>query len=493
LASNGLAVYDSSSGRFVRLLGVHEGLVTSLLVCGGRVVSAGDDGTIRIWDIATGSILHTLTGHDGEVNSVAATPDGLSLVSVGSDGTIRLWNLATGSRVRTIGPVGGALMAVACGPDGRSVISGGRDGVIRVWDLETGTERCAHAGHTRGVTCLVVTPDGRQIVSGGRDAAVRMWDLGPGTIGSGRAAQSGDALRAHEAAVVDLAVTPDGTRLASCALTEIACWDLEEGRELCRLRHEPWSCAVAWMPDGRSVVSAGHDRTLRIWDAVRGTSEMTLTGHESEVLRVAVTSSPARIASGADDGAIRVWDAVTRAMLPAPQGLGHPIIGLAAFPNGQCLAAVSSSVLVILDLWSGTGVERFENLLQVDFSAVAVSPDGLHLATAGRDREHRRRGHDEVVTVWDVDPLRPTAFLWGHTDTVNDVAWMSNGRHIVSASEDGTIAVWDAASGARLTCWVIGTACHAVVTVDRWIAAGDRLGRIHRFELRENQRRLRPV
>ena len=148
---------------------------------GARAVSGGKDGSVRVWDLAAGRELATLTGHSCPLLSVAVTRDGNIVVSGGDDGSVRVWDLAAGGALATLTGHTDAAWSVTVTADGTRAVSGGRDESVRVWDLAAGRELATLTGHSGEVLSVAVTPDGTQAVSGGRDGSVRVWDLGTGT------------------------------------------------------------------------------------------------------------------------------------------------------------------------------------------------------------------------------------------------------------------------------------------------------------------------
>ena len=251
-----------------------------------------------------GSAERSPAGHEGIVRAVAVTPDGRRLVSGGDDHTIRIWNLASGKLERTLEGHTDSVRAVAITPDGRRIVSGGTFDAVRVWDLASGKfvhTIVGQAGY-RAVYSVAVSPDGRRVIWGGAGAAVQVWDLASGRIER--------TLKSQDSTVRAVAISPDGnSALSGGDGGKVQVWDLASGRLVQALNGcaNP-VCAIAATPDGSRIVAGGHDSTVQVWSMASGRLEQTLWGHTGSVDAVAVTGDGKRIVSHGRDGKVRIWD-----------------------------------------------------------------------------------------------------------------------------------------------------------------------------------------
>jgi len=120
---------------------------------GSRAVSASMDGTLKVWDLETGSELRTLEDHTDSVFAVAVTRDGKRAVSASRDRTLKVWDLETGSVLRTLEDHSGPVSGVALTPDGKRAASASDDKTVKLWDLETGIALAAFHCDARPTCC----------------------------------------------------------------------------------------------------------------------------------------------------------------------------------------------------------------------------------------------------------------------------------------------------------------------------------------------------
>ena len=185
--------FPSPPSHLARILTGHTMLVFDVAFSpdGRLLATAGQDGTARLWDPATGDCLRTLTGHTNwikgvafstnYVNGVAFSPDGRLLATAGQDGTVRLWDPATGDCLRTLtGHKTDAVYDVAFSPDGRLLATVSSDKTARLWDPATGDCLRTLTGHFRRLSNVAFSPDGRLLATVSDDRTARLWDPATG-------------------------------------------------------------------------------------------------------------------------------------------------------------------------------------------------------------------------------------------------------------------------------------------------------------------------
>lgn len=427
-------MWDPASGEVVRELIGLRGRVLSVVWSpdGRQLAIASGEGTTQLWDAISGERVLELTGSDGD-SSVAWSPDGLWLATGGADGRMRVWDTTSGERVRELTGSDSKIWSVAWSPNGLLLATGSADGCVRLWDTATG-EKVRELTRSGGAAWSVAwSPDGLQLAASSNDECVCVWDAANGESVRELTVSGGD--------IWSVAWSPDGQRLATgSADGNVHLWDTASGekvRELTGSGGDIWS--VAWSPDGRLLATGSDDGSVRLWDATNGERVRELTGSRGGVWSVAWSPNGLRLATGGADGNVRLWDTANGEKVRELTGAGGDIWSVAWSPDGRLLATGSDDGHV--RLWDATSGERVRELTgSGGVSSVAWSPDGRTLATgsAGGD-----------VRLWDATSGEKVHELVGSSD-VWSVAWSPDGRQLATGRLDGDVLLWDVVRGEKV-------------------------------------------
>ncbi|MEV6157336.1 WD40 repeat domain-containing protein [Nonomuraea sp. NPDC052129] len=307
----------------------------------------------------------------------------------------------------------------------------------RVLVAATRTGRGTLTGHTRGVTDLAFSPDGSFIVTGSDDGTARFWDVA-------RRRQLGAPITRpkYECSEVKLALSPDGRTLATACLDTVRFYDVATRRDLgAPLDHEEVVSALAYNPDGKTLVTGDFRGVVRQWDATTHRPHGTPMGRAdhgpdlASIIRAVAFSPDGKTLAVASKKIAQLWDTTTSRRLGAPLA-GHTenVMNLTVSPDGTTLATVSWDHTV--GLWNvatrkQTGALRDRN---TGFNAIAFSPDGTRIATAGATGR---------TVLWDAVSRQQLTALADNGSGVERVAFGPDGKMLAAAGDDGVIRLAD--------------------------------------------------
>ena len=415
----------------------HLGVVWSAAYSpeGTRLVTASDDKTARLWDVASGKLIAVLQGHTDTVWSAAFSPDGTRIVTASNDRTARLWDAATGKPVAVLEGHADAVSAASFSPDGSRVVTASDDKTARLWDAHSGAAIAVLQGHTGLVTSAMFSADGTRVVTGSTDATARVWDARDGTAIA--------TLQGHAGWISLAAFSPDNQRIVTASWDNTArLWNAATGAVIAELAgHEGPVIAAAFSPDGTRLITGSTDATARLWNGATGASIDVLKGHDDWVTAATFSPDGRHVLTASNDNTARVWDAATGAMIGVLRGHEGMVNSAVFSPDGKSIVTASTDDTV--RVWDAE-IDASEAVLRghaAGVTSAAFSPDGTRLVTASIDK---------TALVWDARTLAPILTIRGHDAIVRSAEFSPDGTRILTASEDDTARLWDAATGAQL-------------------------------------------
>jgi len=414
---------------------------------GKLLATAGEHGTLVIFETQTGKLLQRLQGHHAEGNprettirKILFTPDGTRLISAGNDKKLIIWQRKQNAFYQqTLTDFAQKVTALAISPDGKTVATGTTDNQVELWSLTDNQplqlmRAVIKATDTLQTTASVVindlafNPTGDYLAGASADMAV-IWEVATGAILHN--------LKGHSGTVLSVAFSPDSQMLAAgCDNKTIHLWQIASETPQTLIGHQKSILALHFLANGEQLISAGADRDIRIWDTRSGVTTRLLQGHNAAV--VGLSSYAGQLFSTSTDGTVRRWSLA----LPFQQTLqlSDLAISTAIAPDLQYIAVgLQNGALQIYD---NTGKLRWEvpHAHSDVITRLSFNPTGDLLASSSLDNTGKIWAFDAALP--EKSPMTPQQTLVGHTDAVQNIVFSADGEKIATASFDSSIGLF---------------------------------------------------
>ena len=452
-----------------------------------RIVSGGRDGSVKVWDLESGSLIADLEGFRTEIADVSWSPDGKRLAVAGWEGKAIVWDGAGFSR-RTVFDEFDTATSVEWSPDGERLAIGGASsgGLISILDITSGEKVHNLVCEIGLIFSLAWHPEGGLLVAGeSYRGRMQIWGTERGELLH--------TFQAHDHAVPGLSWSPDGRRLASTSVDQsIKIWEPDTWTAAVTIEtaHAGAVISALWGDDGRQLISGGKDGIVRVWQADNGEEINTLRGHRTNVEALAMWSDRGLVVSGGHDGTLKFWNPVEEqgfrtvpgnfAFAWKPDGrelavasewkegaIGKvqvldsesfsPLFELRAgtydskpivldwSPDGSSLAAGNFEAAQLL-VWDTTSRQEVLNLRNAhgegSIRTLAWSPDSRQIATVGEFA-----ASPGEVNIWNVETGNADFRFREHDRGISSAVWSPDGRWIASKGSRGVVLIWSPATG----------------------------------------------
>ena len=370
------------------------------------------------------------------VASVQFSPNQKWMISAGTEGTTRLWEVNTGRQVGADIHNRSSVRSASFSPDSSRLAAGLRNGDVRMWEVPSGKAIDVVLRHKAIVWKVQYSPDGKLIATASDDHEGRLWDASTGTL---------LAIFPHKNCVVDVNFSPDGTKVVTASedLTAVI-WDVATGKQIGKaLKHRNWIRQACFSPDGQRVVTASEDNTTRIWDAETTEPIVEPMRHPTEVIHASFSHSGRAIASSvsaAGGEEVWIWDVATQGARGLPLLTRDQASAAEFSPDGRWIAVACRSGAV--RLWLRANYQGKEEVLPHDHEVrlLAFSSNGQKLVAV----------HQNDAVVWDLETRTRIGVPIVHQEEITSAEFSADNSRILTASADGTAIIWDAQTGARL-------------------------------------------
>ncbi len=341
--------WDISSGKLIHSYKGHAGPITAIVSdeLGNKVITAAKDNYIKIWDSAKVEETQKLGGQSGAILALAISHDKAMIATTGSsDNTVKLWSGVTREKLNILSGHAKSVTDIAFFNDNEQIVTASEDETLRIWKVKSGRERLILRGHSGKVNSLALSTDNRTIISGASDGTVKVWNAINGRLSHTYTSRNDDVLGVELSPMGKLALS-----IGSNNIVEI--WELESGNVVSILNNfthslssiainsegsvfavgdttgQIFTCSITgkklnafnghwgkinelcFSPNGKRLISASDDVTVKVWNVSQGVELTTLKGHNESVNAVAISMDSRQIVTGSSDTKVVLWDSVS--------------------------------------------------------------------------------------------------------------------------------------------------------------------------------------
>jgi WD40 repeat protein len=401
------------------------------------VALGGTDGALRVVDTVTGALRWYKKVHVSKIHTVSVSPDGKRVLTASDDNMVFLWATDNGEVINYLRDHNASIVKATFSADGCFVMTSSEDSEIRIWKASDGQPFRNYLDRSYVVGASNISSDGQMLVTVLDNHVARILKVETGEVLKD--------LKGHKDKVVTALFSPDDSHVltysqntdesASKVRDNTArIWNVETGDEFRKFDHKHPVICAAFSLDGTKVVTASA-RSIDIWSVANGNLVKTLSGHTNDVTYVDFNSDSTLVISVAMDRTVRIWDIANEELINTFRGHWGETTRCDTSHDSSLVLSTSNDVTRIWDMNRQTSKSVMHDE-QIKF--VNVSPGGTHVLSAS---------DDGVVKIWDANDISLVSTIKATGVPFKSVIFSPCGRRILTASIDKTVSVWDKATG----------------------------------------------
>jgi len=449
----------------------------------GKYIATGSDdrenGYLQLWNAETGERVEqsfSTDAHSASVLSVEFSFDGSKLLTASEDGTARVWDVASRAFVRKLVGHSNWVWDASFSPDDKWIVTASQDGTAIVWDAATGVPEPPFTGHDGAVYSVAFAPDSMHVATGGYDRRVMVWkrtdvrdyrfDLLNEQNGIVEAPQKFLPFDGHDGPVRSVKFSHDGQRIISASMDNtIGLWNVEaqeatedddaspQGQMLMRFRgHDGAIRDVAFDQNDRIIISASADHRIKKWDIdqyaeIRVLQSKLFNGHTNSVLSAEFSTNGQQIVTASQDSTARIWDADSgKQGKQLSEGHAFLVSNAVVFPDDRRMATSAADNTTLI--WDIVERTQLQVLRGTGRNAVlTVTSDGKWLITGSDGKDESGTDDNSSVRIWDTETGKLVSQLSdkerGHLNEVTAVAVSGDGTRVLSGDSRGRVKLWE--------------------------------------------------
>lgn len=443
---------------------LNQNMTSVAISSDGKYIVGGDiEGKIRIWDINGNLITPTFRGHNESVKSIATfrskNHEDLIIITGGSDGKIGIWNLQ-GEPVITPFQAHTEVLSVSFSPDGKTIVSGGSDGTVRLWNLEGKPIALPFQSHQDEVEGLLAvfsvtfSPDGETIISAHDNVddgktSIKFWNKQGKIIHEIplEGQRPGSIAISSDSKLIAIG-TDDGTvqlwerdskKQSFQDFQKVIFWDNFGNKQDYLLGHNTMVMKVAISSDGQYIASGSLDGTVRLWDR-EGHLITEPFQHQGEVWSIALSPDGKIIVSASQDGTIRSWDREGNSISQPYHKHRRFVSEIVANSDQKTITSISSDGEVRVWDMKDNSIIRTFSIYDGGDGIMAISPNGKFIASccSGLTTLHLWSQQGTPINTFNTFPIED-----GSVPRITALALSPKQPNLIIGKEDGKLEIWD--------------------------------------------------